>query len=301
VAVSKTRYDICVGMLYASGVRGILSIVGLVCLLAAPKFANAELSDWEVNEVHLSSDGDANLRYVELANEAGGCLFPTSTLDLYDASGVLLDTQSLSVITVCHGAPTYLLLATPQAASYFGVEKDGNLSSPLPSSGQVCFSSSQTNYDCFRWGSVTDPVPDLFGPNDTSAITPSTDGSSMIRVDRTHVVAADWEVALPTPRQPNDGTVWIPPDAGVVYDAGVPPDAGPAPDATQRSDAGPRADARVGVRDPDYLDLDTTGGASCGCQTQGRAGHWSLLFGLLLLPLRRRRLQRRRAKADRPV
>lgn len=257
--------------------------------MAGPTLAHAGVSDWELNEVHLSSDGDENLRYVELANEAGGCLFPTSTLDLYDASGALLDTQSLSVVTECHGAPTYLFLASPQAAMYFGVARDGNLSSQLPASGQLCFSSSQTNYDCFRWGTVTGPVPDLFGPNDTSAITPSSDGSSMVRANRTHVVAADWEIALPTPRQPNDGTVWVPPDAGVVYDAGIPPDSGPQPDAAQRSDAGPRPDARVGIREPDYLDLDTGSGASCGCQTQGRSGGWSALFALLLLPLRRRR------------
>ncbi len=276
-------------MPYALGVRGAASIMGLVCLVAGAHFAHAGVADWELSEVHLSSDGDANLRYVELANEAGGCLFPTSTLDLYDAAGVLLDTQSLSVITVCHGAPTYLLLATQQAASYFGVDRDGNLSSPLPAAGQLCFSSSQTNYDCFRWGTLTDPVPDLFNATDTSAIAASADGFSMVRTDRTHVVAADWEEALPTPRQPNDGTAWIPPDAGIVYDAGVPPDAGPQPDAAQRSDAGPRPDARIGVREPDYLDLDTTGGASCGCQTQNRNRWWSLLFGLLLLPLRRRR------------
>ena len=269
--------------------RGVLSLVGLACLLAGPTLAHADLSDWELSEVHLSHDGDENLRYVELANEVGGCLFPSSTLDLYDANGVLLDTQSLSTITTCHGAPTYLLLATPQAATYFGVERDGNLSTPLPSSGQLCFSSSQTNYDCVRWGSVLGPVPDLFGPNDTSATTPPDDGFSIVRTSRTHIVAADWEIALPSPRQPNDGTTWEPPDAGVVYDAGTRADAGPRPDAAQRSDAGPRADAHVGVRDPDYLDLDTTGGASCGCQTESSAGPWSLLFALLLVPLRRRR------------
>ncbi|MCP4446209.1 MAG: hypothetical protein GY811_12825 [Myxococcales bacterium] len=251
--------------------------------------ANAGLSDWELSEVHRSSGGDASLRYVELVNEEGGCLFPASTLDLYDSTGQLLDTQSLTVITVCHGAPTYLLLATSQAASYFGVSRDGNLSTAIPDAGQLCFSSSQTNYDCFRWGGVTGPVPDLFGASDTSAIAPSADGQSMVRVTSTHIVAADWVSAGPSPRQPNDGSVWDAPDAGVVFDAGPTLDAGPQPDARGRSDSGPRPDAGAAVRDPEYLDLDTAGGASCGCQNSDGGGPGIALLSLLLLFAMRRR------------
>ena len=202
---------------------------------------------------------------------------------------MLLDTQGLTVVTVCHGAPTFIVLATSEAASYFGVPRDGNLSAALPASGQLCFSSSQTNYDCFRWGSVTGPVPDLFGASDTSAIAVAGDGASMVRVSRTHIVAEDWEIAAPTPRQPNDGSAWLPPDAGAIVDAGVTYDAQPRSDAAERSDAGARPDARIGVGNPEYLDLDAVGGASCGCQSSGREhwGSWGLV--VLLLPLRRRR------------
>lgn len=275
-------------MTYAPRVPAFAKAAVLFCLLAAPNNAWSGVSDWELSEVHVSSAGDANLRYVELVNEVGGCLFPTSTLDLYDAQGTLLDTQGLSVITSCYGAPTYLLLATGESAEYFGVARDGNLSTQLPEAGQLCFRSSQTNYDCVRWGPVLGPIFDLFGPVDTSAIALPDDGVSVHRFDRSHIVAADWQAAEPTPRQPNDGTVWLPPDAGPIFDAGPVYDAGPSPDAAQRPDSGPRPDARSGISNPDYLDLDPVGGASCGCQTQGQGSWGGLFLPLLLLPLRRR-------------
>ncbi len=287
--MSNSSYDIGVGMAYAQGVRATAQAITMVCTLAGASHAWAGVSDWELSEIHRQSEDDASLRYIEIANEVGGCLFPTSTLDLYDADGELLDTIGLSVTTTCYGAPTYFLLATTEAAAYFGVTRDGNLSAELPAAGQLCFRSSQTNYDCVRWGGVFAPVFDLFGPADTSAIAAAVDGISLHRIDRSHIVAADWEAAEPTPKQPNDGSVWEPPDAGPIYDAGPIPDAGPVPDAAVRSDAGPRPDARSGVSNPDYLDLDPVGGASCGCSTRGRGGAASVCLALLaLLGLRRR-------------
>lgn len=278
-----------VGMTYSRTVLRTAGIAVFATLIGGAGVARAGLADWELSEVHLAAEGNEDLRYVELANEVGGCLFPSSTLDLYDASGTLIDTQALTITTVCHGAPTYILLATSAASEHFGVPRDGTLSSPLPTSGQLCFSSSLTDYDCFRWGTVTTPIPDLFGANDTSAIAAAGDGEAMARVDRTHVVANDWSIGAPTPRQPNDGTVWSPPDAGVIVDAGGLADARPRPDAAERSDAAPRADARAGIGNPDYLDLDTVGGASCGCTSTGQRGWGTGLLFLVLLPMVRRR------------
>ena len=79
-----------------------------------------------------------------------------------------------------------------------------------------------------------------------------------------------WGEATPTPRQPNDGTSWEPPDAGVSPDAAPPIDAGPPVDAGRRTDAAPRPSLDAG--NSRYLDLDTVGGASCGCQSGQASG-----------------------------
>jgi MYXO-CTERM domain-containing protein len=251
--------------------------------------ALAGVEDWELSEVHPQSQGDPQLRFVELVNLVGGCLFPSSTLNLYDSDGVLLDIISLATVTTCYGAPTYLLLSTPEAAAYFGVDKDGNLAPELPSSGQLCFSSSSTHYDCVRWGSVTTPVVDLFGSSDTTTTAVPGDGISLSREQSSHVVIDDWALTSPTPRAPNDGSVWIPPDAGPLPDASPIADAGPPSDAARRSDSGPGPDARPDAQNTRYLDLDAVGGADCGCQSSRGQGGVSFLFVFLALVLGARR------------
>jgi hypothetical protein len=263
--------------------------------------ALAGVEQWQVNEVHRSTNGDTALAFVELLNLDGGCLFPTSSVDLYDGAANLIDTMSLTVSTACHGAPTYLLLATQEAASYFAVSRDANLSTELPSAGQLCFSSSSTHYDCVRWGQVSVPVVDLFGPSDSSVVPSPDDNFSLARVGTTHVVFDDWEQADPTPRQPNDGSSWNPPDAGPPPDAAPTFDAGSALDAGPRADAAPRSDARADAGSTLYLDLDTVGGGACACEAGGRDGLASqgpVLIVLFILMLRRPvvrwRLQRNR-------
>lgn len=103
------------------------SLAALAVSIIGPNNALAGVEDWELSEVHPQSDGDPQLRFVELVDYSGGCLFPTSTLDLYDSQGTLVDILSLALVTTCFGAPTYLLLATTQAANYFGVDRDLNL------------------------------------------------------------------------------------------------------------------------------------------------------------------------------
>jgi MYXO-CTERM domain-containing protein len=262
----------------------------LLLIVGSRQSAHAGVEDWELSEVHPQSEGDPQLRFVELVNEVGGCLFPTSTLNLYDSDALLIDIVSLATVTTCYGAPTYLLLATPEAANYFGVDKDLNLFPELPSSGQLCFSSSSTQYDCVRWGSVATPVVDLFGSSDTTTIGSPADGVSLAREQTTHVVADDWSSASPTPRAPNDGTVWIPPDAGPLPDASPLADAGPPADAARRSDAGPGPDARPDAQNTRYLDLDAVGGADCGCRSSGGQGGGSFLLVLIaMLAIRPRR------------
>ncbi len=268
-------------------------MVAVIC--QAPATIQAGVEDWEVNEVVVSAGGDSAVRYVELRNLPGGCLFPTSRVTVLDAAGNAVDTQGLVPGTTCYGPDTYFLIATGGALAFFGVDADVSAAPLLPAAaGQVCFISSTTRYDCVRWGSITTPVVDFFGPTDATSATPPGDGVALERVAVTHVVEFDWTLDEPTPRGPNDGTPWTPPDAGPTPDAAPPLDAepvfdaGPPPDAALFPDAGPPADAR----NQDFLDLDAQGGAMCSCRggtTRGEAAGQGLLVLVAALALRRRR------------
>ena len=269
-------------------------MVAVICLV--PAAGRAGVEDWEVNEVLVSAGGDSAVRYVELRNLPGGCLFPTSRVSVYDAAGVAIDTQALVPGTTCYGPETYFLLATGAALTYFGTDADVSPAPLLPAAaGQACFISSSTRYDCVRWGEIATPVVDFFGASDTTSATAPGDGVALERVAVTHVVEFDWTLDEPTPRGPNDGTPWTPPDAGPTPDAFPLPDAepvadaGPQPDAWLLPDAGPPGDAR----NQDYLDLTAEGGAMCSCRGGGSrgaaAGHVALLAVAVIVLRRRRR------------
>jgi hypothetical protein len=262
--------------------------LALALVLVGPRIARAGVEDWEINEIHLQSQSDTQLRFVELVNLQGGCLFPSSTLHLYGGDGSLLDIVSLAQVTTCYGAPTYLLLATPEASAFFAVGSDFQQLSELPSSGQLCFNSSATHYDCVRWGTVTTAVTDLFGSTDTSVVAAPQDGASLARIQSTHIVSDDWISDAPTPRAPNDGSPWTPPDAGPSPDAAPLLDAGPLADAAMRSDAMVPADAEPDARNTRYLDLDAVGG-DCGCSESGNTGTLAPLLLLLFCYWRTRR------------
>ncbi len=177
--------------------------------------------------------------------------------------------------------------------------RDANLTVPIPgATGQACLVSSETVYDCARWGNVTQPVHVLRSPNDTTATPSIPDGLALARRTDTGVVAADFVLQAPTPRQPNDGTVWFPPDAG--------PEA-MVPDAPLEADAESFVDARpiifADVRNVSFPDANLTpplfltanpGGGAWSCQLAvGRraplgAAVLLVFFAALALATRRR-------------
>jgi hypothetical protein len=240
--------------------------------------------DWQISEVVSAVGGDRELRYVELYTPPGtvdNCLYNSSRLEVFDAAGGLLGTVTPFQTTTCYNGETYLLLATPEAQSHFGVQNDAALPVRIPAqAGQVCFKSSSSRYDCVRWGAITKAVVDLNDSHDESTAPPIPDGAGLSRLRTTGIVAVDFEVRGPTPRQPNNGSVWIAPDAGP--DA-APPDAAP-PDAPPivRPDSRPYVppDAKPGL--PKFWNADPGGGAAIACDVGavGRRGGGGVAAGL---------------------
>jgi MYXO-CTERM domain-containing protein len=281
----------------------------LAIFLAWPTAALAAIADFRVSEVFPGTAGNPAVRFIELSvpeGTAGNCLFPTTRIEIFDSKGELLGALAPFAATVCYAAGSFFLLATPEAAAFFGVERDSRLDVPLPrEGGQVCFASSQTRYDCARWGPVAeeDALRFLRNTDDATASPPIPEDIALARTGDTGVAAADFQLQSPTPRQPNDGTVWIPPDAGELPDGGgdgdadggddvdaAPPADAPLPDAPdfRRPDARPIVRVDASFFDPAFLDADPGGGAACGCRAgRGAPPLWILLAGLALLLLRR--------------
>jgi MYXO-CTERM domain-containing protein len=275
----------------------VVVVAGLV--VAAPGRAHAALADFRVSEVHPGTAAAPALRFIELhvpEGTGGNCLFPTTRIEVFDSQGQLLGAVAPFAATVCYAAGTFFLLATPEAAAHFGVERDARLDVPVPAEGgQVCLASSQTRYDCARWGPVgpDDALRYLRNTEDATAAPAIPDGVALARAGDTGVVSADFVLQSPTPRQPNDGTVWTPPDAG---DAGPPVDAAPVVDASppdapdfRRPDARPIVRPDANFFDPAFLSADPGGGAACTCRAGGGdPSPWILLLaGVLLLLVRR--------------
>jgi hypothetical protein len=250
-----------------------------------PAFAGVEA--WRVNEV-VSEPGQPTLRYVELYAPPSGapdnCFFSTTRLEVLDAAGVVVGTVTPFPATTCYGGDTYFLFATSEAAAAFGVDADASLSVvPAPVAGQVCLRSGAIRYDCARWGAVSVAVVDQENPADMSSAPSIPAGLALTRIADTSVVSADFDIGARTPRGPNDGTPWFPPDAGPP-----PPDAAPAPDAPPPADAAPPpafdatpidfTDARESP--PVFLDAEPGGG---GCSVGHRAGGGTAMLVLLAL------------------
>ena len=254
-------------------------IVLAIALLASSRSASAGIEDWQLNEVLTSASGDTDIRYIELFNAVGGCLFATSRIHVYDSDGANIGSTALVATTTCYDPGTYFLLATPQANAALSMNADHLGVPQLPiDDGQVCFSSTSTRHDCVRWGTIGTAVTDLIGTADTTSTLAPPDSQSLARIATTHVVMDDWQLLPPTPHDANDGVIWTPPDAGPmtmpdaglpVADAGVTPDAPEMPTVDAAPPVVPDATPDIDARNQRFLDLDPAGGAACGC----RVGH----------------------------
>jgi hypothetical protein len=181
-----------------------------VALLSSTAPASASFHLIRVREVYPGSASEPAAEYVELQMSSGGQEFVGGhALRTYDASGTLVESNTLASDVPSGANQRTVLLATPEAEAHFGVAADGALSPSgqlLPGGGAVCWES----LDCVSWGSFSGSLPSAAGQPAAAGGIP--DGMALRRSisqgcgtlleegDDTDNSAADFSAVFPDPR-----------------------------------------------------------------------------------------------------
>jgi hypothetical protein len=177
----------------------IAAIVLFVMLLSAVP-AHASFHLMRVNELMLSTGGNAGAQFVELIDPSDEP-FPSGSgpykVVVYDASGVKLGAHTISTALLQGRDNTQpLLISTPAADAALGVTGDEALDVALPSTGQLCYTtgSSESMIACVAWGCIATPVESAVrvpAPPDAES------------VQRQGVNASVFQLGQPTPKAQN--------------------------------------------------------------------------------------------------
>ncbi|MEA2469856.1 MAG: hypothetical protein QOE38_855 [Thermoleophilaceae bacterium] len=170
-------------------------------LLAAAVPAQASFHLMRVNEVMLSTGGDATAQFVELIDPVDEP-FPSSTgpykVVVYDANGTRLGAHTISTALLQGRDNTQpLLISTPAADAALGVVGDETLDVALPAVGQLCYTagSSEGALDCVAWGCIASAVS-----SSVERVPAPPDGQS---VQRQGATGSAFQLAQPTPKAAN--------------------------------------------------------------------------------------------------
>lgn len=204
-----------------------MGALAAVALLSAPGPAVANDHFINVREVFAGTLGNPNAQFVELQLRAlNHDEVLNNQLRVYDSAGTLTDTVVFPNKVANPASQASILIATTNAASFFGVTPDFTMPAVLPpGGGQVCYfdvdgPTINTLLDCASWGNYTGEggAPFLSGTpfNLPGGII---DGRSMLRDisagdpnlleagDDTNDSAADFDHANPAiPRNNAGGT-----------------------------------------------------------------------------------------------
>lgn len=181
-----------------------LATVGMLGVVPA----HAAFHLMKITEIFSGTTAIPDAQFVELQMYSGGQNFVNGhALRVSDATGTLITTVPMSNDVTNGASQSSILLATPDAASLFGVTPDFTMPAVLPrGGGKLCFDG----IDCVAWGSYTGPAPGVgtpFHASDGLVL----DSSVQRRIDRgnatlldaaddTDVSAADLWFASPKPR-----------------------------------------------------------------------------------------------------
>ena len=137
-----------------------LPLLSLSVLLAAPPLSPQSFHLMKVKEVYPGSDAAPNAQYVVLQMfSAGQNLVNGKQVLVYDARGMLAGTFTFSGNVANSLDQATLLIATPEALTFFGpLTADLAMTATLsPLGGKVCFHDpgGLGDIDCVAWGGYT--------------------------------------------------------------------------------------------------------------------------------------------------
>lgn len=123
----------------------------LLATLAMPAFATFHLIS--IREVYVGPAGDPNAQYVELQMySTGENQVQGHALTVYGPTGTLVGTLTFPADVVNGASQAYILIATTQAVTKFGIAADLTMTALLdPAGGKVCWA----DVDCFSWGNYS--------------------------------------------------------------------------------------------------------------------------------------------------
>ncbi len=138
--------------------------LALVALGVGSPAASATFHEMSIREVYAGSVLEPANEYVELQMwRSGQNLVGTHVLRTYGAAGNEVKANVLPSNVPGDANQSTILIATPEAASHFGVTPDAELtpSGQLdPSGGAVCWEA----IDCVSWGGFAGSLPSPAGP-----------------------------------------------------------------------------------------------------------------------------------------
>ena len=191
----------------------LLAATWLLAFAAAPASANHHFM--KVREVFAGAPGQPSAQFVELQMYASGqSVVGGKQVVVYDAAGLFSDSFTFPA-NVTNGAnQASILIATTQAASFFGLSPDLTMPPGLPAAGgKVCWErpSPFMRWDCVSWGSYTGPDTGTGAPFNPSGglvsgwsalrdISGGVNSTRLEAADDTGDSAADFDLASPTPR-----------------------------------------------------------------------------------------------------
>ena len=184
----------------------------LIALLPAPS-AHALFHLMKVAEVFAGTAEQPNAQFVELQMYADQQRFvATHEVVVFDAAGAEAGTFTFTSALANGAAQSYVLIATPEAETMFGVAPDLEMTPSMAANGgQACFRDNQgAMIDCASWGNYTgDPADSgtpfnsplgLVGGQSMSRKTSGgSDPNGLDAEDDTGDSAADFEATDPSP------------------------------------------------------------------------------------------------------
>ena len=172
----------------------------LALALIGPGAAHASFHTMVVNEVMLSTGGNANAQFVELvdiSDEPFPNDFAPYKLVVFDGAGVKVGAHQITTATLQGRNNTVpFLISTAAADSALASAGDEVLDVALPSPGQACFTNgaAESKVSCVAWGCVATPVGGA-----TNFQAPA-DGQSL---QRQGAASSTFHVAAPTAKTAN--------------------------------------------------------------------------------------------------